>query len=129
MAPKKFHRSFDFLQHDDQVPVTNAQQTFNSARRPSMSIRTYRTPMRLWLLLVVTLCFVIIPGSAQTTKAPQTPAQKSSQPSTQSKNAKLTPPPGKMRGTTNEMRMAAAIRTADRQAQAQKKAANSGVKQ
>jgi hypothetical protein len=71
----------------------------------------------------------MIPGSAQNKKTTQAPPPKSSQTATQSKNAKLTPPPGKMRGTTNEMRMAAAIRTADRQAQAQKKAANSGVKQ
>jgi hypothetical protein len=71
------------------------------------------------MLSVTTLCLGITSGSAQTTKPSQPPAQTTSQ--TDAK--KLTPPPGKLRGTTNEMRMAAATRNADRKTQAQKKAA------
>jgi hypothetical protein len=68
------------------------------------------------------LCYGIIPSIAQSTKAPQTPAQTTAQTADKSDKAKLTPAPGRMRGTTNEMRRAAAIRNADRKAQAKMKA-------
>ena len=74
------------------------------------------------LVMVAVLCYGIIPSIAQSTKAPQTPAQTAPQTADKSDKAKLTPPPGKMRGTTNEMRRAAAIRTFDRKAQAKMKA-------
>jgi hypothetical protein len=86
-----------------------------------MNARTYKLLTRLMLWLAV-LCLGITPGSTQTTKASQPPAQTTSQASGQSSTKKLTPPPGKLRGTTNEMRMAAAIRTADRKVQANTKA-------
>jgi hypothetical protein len=75
--------------------------------------------MRITLSLAM-LCVVTLSGSAQSTKSPQQSAQTNSQNSAE-KDKKLTPPPGKLRGTTNEMRMAAAARTADRKAQAELK--------
>lgn len=74
--------------------------------------------------MVAVLCCGTIPSIAQSTNAPQTPTQTTAQTADKSGKAKLTPPPGKMRGTTNEMRRAAAIRTADRKAQAKMKALN-----
>jgi hypothetical protein len=62
---------------------------------------------------------------AQTTKSPQTPAQTAVQEPAQSPSANLKPVPGKMRGMTNDMRRAAAVRNADRQAQAKKHAPTS----
>jgi hypothetical protein len=65
------------------------------------------------------------PGTAQTQSNPQaTPA--ATQSKAQPRDPKLTPVPGKMRGTTNEMRKAAAIRNADRKAKAQNKAVVNG---
>jgi hypothetical protein len=86
-----------------------------------MTAQGFKTLLRLVAVLAV-FCWGIVPSSAQTTRSPQT-AQTTAQEANKSNNAKLTPTPGKMRGTTNEMRMAAAIRTADRKAQAQRKAA------
>jgi hypothetical protein len=86
-----------------------------------MNARTYKLLTRLMLSLAV-LCLGITPSSTQTAKGSQPQAQTTSQPSGQKDTKKLTPPPGKLRGTTNEMRMAAAIRTADRKVQSNTKA-------
>ena len=80
-----------------------------------MEIKTHLRVVR-WLLMVGLLAWGTIYLFAQTQAAqpPRPPAQAQK------------PPLGKMRGTTNSMRMAAAIRAADRKAQAQKKATTSG---
>jgi hypothetical protein len=89
-----------------------------------MKARTFKLLTRT-ILAVVTLCLGAISSSAQTPQPSQPTAPITSQNSAQTDTKKLTPPPGKLRGTTNEMRMAAAARTADRRAQAQKKPAAS----
>ncbi len=66
------------------------------------------------LLLLFAACFVTLAGTAQTASTAKIPAQKPPQSVAQSTNAK--PVPGKMRGTTMEMRQAAAVRSADRKA-------------
>lgn len=82
----------------------------------------FRVPLRLALvLLTVTVSMNLC--AAQSTKPAPAPANA---PVGQSAaetayKAKLTPPPGKRRGLTNAMRMAAAIRNADRKAHSQTK--------
>jgi hypothetical protein len=88
-----------------------------------MKAGTYKLLTRFMLSLAV-LCFGITSSSAQTIKASQPLPKAGSQPSAQTDTKKLTPPPGKLRGTTNEMRKAAAIRTADRKMQANTKASS-----
>jgi hypothetical protein len=89
-----------------------------------MKARTFKL-LRRTTLSIAMLCLGSISGSAQATKSSQPTAPTTSQTQVQTDTKKLTPPPGKLRGTTNEMRMAAAARTADRRAQAQKKSAAS----
>ena len=87
-----------------------------------------RIPIRHSLLLfaLATALWTTGAGAAQTGNQTIKPAAAST--ATQSEKAKLTPPPGKMRGTTNEMRKAAAIRNADRKAKAQRNSAITGSK-
>ena len=86
-----------------------------------MKARTFKL-LTLTILSVAVLCLGGISSSAQTTKPSQSTAPPTSQSTAQKDTKKLTPPPGKLRGVTNEMRMAAAIRTADRKSQAKVKA-------
>lgn len=78
------------------------------------------------MLLLLTMSWVMVSIGAQSKSAPEatngvtTPAN-----STKTDNAKLTPPPGKKRGLTNEMRKAAAIRNADRKAGARARGSSS----
>ena len=81
-----------------------------------------KTPLRLAFPLVAVSLSVVAGGAQAPKPAPEIPsATAKATASLQSKNTKLTPPPGKMRGLTNEMRWAAAIRTSDRKVQAQAK--------
>ena len=88
-----------------------------------MKARTFKL-LTLTTLSAAMLWVGSTPSSAQTTKPSQPAAQTTSQTAAQKDTKKLTPPPGKLRGTTNEMRTAAAIRTADRKTQAKIKALN-----
>jgi hypothetical protein len=89
-----------------------------------VNTRTGNTPLRS-LLFIASLCLAIAaPSGGQNTKPSNPSTETNAQASAQLDKSKLTPPPGKMRGTTNEMRKAAAIRTADRKAKAQVKAKN-----
>ena len=94
-----------------------------------------KTPLRLVLSLIAVSCSAAAGGGTQAPKpSPEIPnATDKAAASIQSKNAKLTPPPGKMRGVTNDMRWAAAIRTSDRKSKTQGKGHKSpnqtGVKQ
>jgi hypothetical protein len=81
------------------------------------------------------LALLVVLGSsgamvANVGQAPQPASQTANTPATPPSTAdvnkpkpnhKLTPPPGKMRGLTNEMRWAAAIRSSDRKARAKGK--------
>jgi len=104
-----------------QVPISRERATRDSARRHLMKARTFKLLTRT-IFSVAVLCLGSISSSAQTTKPSQPAAQTTSQSAAQKDTKKLTPPPGKLRGITNEMRMAAAIRTADRKSQAKMKA-------
>lgn len=86
----------------------------------------FRVPLRLALCLftVSSCCTVCGAQSTQPAPAPANPPAGQSAAETAYK-AKLTPPPGKRRGLTNAMRMAAAIRNADRKAHTAKGAATS----
>jgi hypothetical protein len=93
-----------------------------------------KTPMRLALSLMAIGWSAVAGGTQPPKPSPEIPnATDKAAASIQSKNAKLTPPPGKMRGLTNDMRWAAAIRTSDRQTKAHVKGHKSpnqtGVKQ
>ena len=94
-----------------------------------------KTPLRLALSLIAVSCSAAASGGTQAPKpSPEIPnATDKVAASIQSKSPKITPPPGKMRGLTNEMRWAAAIRTNDRQSKAQvkghKSPSQTGVKQ
>lgn len=84
----------------------------------------FRAPLRLALCLfsVSLTCTVCGAQSTQPAPAPANPPAGQTAAETAYK-AKLTPPPGKKRGLTNAMRMAAAIRNADRKAHTAKGAA------
>jgi hypothetical protein len=93
-----------------------------------------KTPLRLALSLMAIGWSVVAGGTQAPKPSPEIPnATDKAAASLQSKNAKLVPPPGKMRGVTNDMRWAAAIRTSDRQSKTQGKGHKSpnqmGVKQ
>lgn len=96
-----------------------------------MITRTFRILVRFVLVLAV-LCWALsqastITASAQATKpAPEATKATATATPTASSNTqapKLAPPPGKMQGWTTEMRRQAAIRNAERKAQAQRAAA------
>ena|SRR5690242_9010248 len=76
-------------------------------------IWTTRLLHSVFLLIISALAIESV--AAQSKPAPQ-PTDGTAKPANSNKpdNAKLTPPPGKMRGLTNEMRKAAAIRNRDR---------------
>ena len=76
-------------------------------------IWTTRLLLSVFLLIISVLAIESV--AAQSKPAPQ-PANGQATPANSNKpdNAKLTPPPGRMRGLTNEMRKAAAIRNRDR---------------
>jgi hypothetical protein len=80
---------------------------------------TFKAPLRLTLLLLAVSLAISVCGAQSTKTAPEpanAPAAQSA--AAQANNAQLTPPRGKRRGLTNEMRKAAAIRNADRKAHA-----------
>jgi hypothetical protein len=86
-----------------------------------MRITPCKSPWRLAIILAI--FWGVITVCAQDSKRmPATAnATASTAPAAQAKGKNQTPPPGKMRGTTNEMRWAAATRTADRKAKAHAK--------
>ena len=86
--------------------------------------------LALFLLVVPSAMFTL----AQAPKPLADIANSTSQaaPAPQASNSKQSPPPGKMRGLTNQMRWAAATRAGDRRAKAHgkhHKSANAGVQQ
>ena len=97
-----------------------------------MFITPCKSPWRLAILLAALWGAISVcaqdgkpaPGTANATASTSAAAR--------AKDKNLTPPPGKMRGLTNEMRWAAATRTADRKAKNHgkgNKTNNAGVNQ
>lgn len=82
-----------------------------------MDENSFKFPLRLALFLLAVSWTINLCGAQSTKPAPQ-PANTPAAQSAASKAKNLTPPPGKMRGLTNEMRKAAAVRNADRKARA-----------
>lgn len=86
----------------------------------------YKAAMRLALPLLAVSWGPSFGLGQAPSAAPETAnATANTTPSTKTKDAKQTPPPGKRRGVTNDMRWAAAIRTADRRAKAHAKGGKS----
>lgn len=79
----------------------------------------FRFPLRLALLFLTVSLSITLCGAQSTRPAPAPANPPAGQSAAETAyKAKLTPPAGKKRGLTNAMRMAAAIRNADRKAHA-----------
>jgi len=98
-----------------------------------MGNKIYKALHRLALLLAAVALCAMTPAAQDTRPAPNaanTPAGGAIPTTAPNLNAAgkapMTPPKGKLRGTTNTMRWQAAARTADRKTKANGKMANSG---